>query len=336
MNTPAAFAHQTGYPPSGAVLARVATRVLAACLAVAATAGPALSDPIELVDAENRTVIVNDTSRVVSIGGSVTEILYALGLEDRVAAVDTTSLYPARVLADKPNVGYMRALSPEGLLSTQPTLILAEEGSGPPEALELLKSASVPFALVPSGTDATGVVDKIRFIAKAMGVTDRGKLMADAVVDDLARVEDAVAGVGDPAKVLFLLSLSNGRIIAAGEDTSASAMIELAGARNALTGFTGFKPINEEAVLEAAPDVVVMMARGDHAASAEDVFAQPAFARTPAAADKRLITMDGLYLLGFGPRLPQAIADLSAQIYPDAERPRLPGRPWAIDRPAAD
>ena len=332
MNTPAAFAHHTGRARFGAVL----TGLLTACLAVAATAESAFSEPIELVDADKRTVVVNDSSRVVSVGGSVTEILYALGLEDRVVAADTTSLYPARVLADKPNVGYMRALSPEGLLSTQPTLILAEEGSGPPEALELLKSASVPFVLVPSQADATGVVDKIRFIAKAMGVTDRGKLMADAVVDDLAKVEEAVSGVGDPAKVLFILSLSNGRIIAAGEDTSASAIIELAGARNALTGFTGFKPINEEAVIEAAPDVVVMMARGDHAAKAEEVFAHPAFARTPAAADKRLITMDGLYMLGFGPRLPQAIADLTAQIYPDASRPRLPGRPWAIDRPAAD
>ena len=169
-----------------------------------------------------------------------------------------------------------------------------------------------------------------------VGGVESSKLMAEAVVDELAEVEDGGAGVGDPAKVLFILSLSNGRIIAAGEDTSASAMIELAGAKNALTGFTGYKPVNEEAVLEAAPDVVVMMARGDHAASAEEVFSHPAFARTSAAEKKRLITMDGLYLLGFGPRLPQAVADLSAQIYPDAERARLPGRPWAIDRPAAD
>jgi iron complex transport system substrate-binding protein len=332
MNTPVVFDFETGRVPLGAFLAGLLT----AFLTMTAAPDPALSDPIEVVDAENRAVIVNDTSRVVSIGGSVTEILYALGLENRVAAVDTTSLYPARVLADKPNVGYMRALSPEGLLSTQPSLILAEEGSGPPEALELLKSASVPFLLVPSRTDATGVVDKIRFIAKAMGVKDRGKLMADAVVADLAKVEDAAAAIDDPAKVLFILSLSNGRIMAAGEGTSAAAMIEMAGARNALTGFTGYKPVNAEAVLEAAPDVVVMMARGDHATSAEEVFAHPALARTPAAANNRLITMDGLYLLGFGPRVAQAVAALTAQIYPDAQQAQLPGRPWAIDTPVSD
>jgi len=313
-----------------------AAALLGAILAGIAAAPAQASEPVEIVDAADRTVVVDDTSRVVSIGGSVTEVLYGLGLENSVIAVDTTSLFPARALEAKPNVGYMRALSPEGILSLQPSLILAEEGSGPPETIEILKEASVPFVLVPSAPDATGVVDKIRFVSKVMGQTKRGKLMSEAVMSDLSAVEDAVATIRHPARVLFVLSLANGQIMAAGEDTSAQSIIELAGAENALTGFTGFKPVNAEAVIEAAPDVIVMMARGDHAAAAEEVFAHPALARTPAAADKRLVTMDGLYLLGFGPRVAQAAGDLASAIYPELPNPDMPGRPWAIDKPRTE
>lgn len=307
-------------------------------LAAAAFFGP-LTDiagaaPVTITDAHGRAVEITDTGRVVSVGGSVTEILYALGLEDRIVAVDTTSVYPADALADKPNVGYLRALSPEGLLSTDPTLILAEDDAGPPEAVTILENASVPFVRVPGGTDATGVADKIRFIADVMGVSERGAEMADTIAADLAAVSDVIAQNDTRSKVLFILSLANGRVLAAGEGTSAAAIIEMAGAENALTGFSGYKQVNEEAIIEAAPEIVVMMARGDHAAGPDAVFAHPALTRTPAADHRRLVTMDGLYLLGFGPRIAHAVRDLSAMLYPDLPLPGLDNRPWAKASPS--
>ncbi len=302
---------------------------LAVLTALSAPAWPVGAQATELTDADGRTVAVEDLSRVVSIGGSVTEILYALGLQDRIVAVDTTSLYPAQALQDHPNVGYMRALSPEGILSMDPSLILAEEGSGPPGAVTLLETASVPFVLVPSEANAAGVADKIRFVAGAMGVAGDGEAMADAVTTDLETVEKAVGAIEQPVKALFVLSLANGRIMAAGDGTSAATMIEMAGGQNALPGFTGYKPVNDEAILEAAPEVIIMMARGDHAATIEEVLTHPALSRTPAAEAKRIVTMDGLYLLGFGPRVAQAVRDLAVALYPDLTPPALPERAWA-------
>src|SRR5262245_15288290 len=101
-----------------------------------------------------------DASRIVSVGGAATEILYALGLEARVIAVDTTSLYPARALKEKPNVGYMRQLSPEGVLGLAPTLILAAEGSGPKEAVAVLEAAAVPFVQIPDRFTGDGILEK--------------------------------------------------------------------------------------------------------------------------------------------------------------------------------
>ena len=117
-------------------------------------------------------------------------------------------------------------------------------------------------------------------------------------------------------KVLFILSAEGGKIMAGGAGTSAAGIIEMAGGLNAAAGFDGYKPITDEAVLASAPDVILMMDRGgDHAAANADLFALPTLASSPAAQDDAVIRMDGLYLLGFGPRAPQAALELHAALY---------------------
>jgi iron complex transport system substrate-binding protein len=108
-----------------------------------------MCDSVTVRDAAGRSVKIKDAGRIVSVGGAVTEILYALGLENRVIAVDTTSLYPPRALAEKQNVGYMRQLSPEGVLGLGPSLVLAAEGSGPTGTIAVLEAASIPFVQIP-------------------------------------------------------------------------------------------------------------------------------------------------------------------------------------------
>src|SRR5690606_11549612 len=119
---------------------------LAALVGLAAALAVGVAWAVTIVDAHGRNVAVKDASRIVSVGGAVTEILYALGLADRVVAVDSTSLYPQAVRA-KPNVGYMRQLSAEGVLGLNPSLVLASEASGPQETLAVLEAASVPLVL---------------------------------------------------------------------------------------------------------------------------------------------------------------------------------------------
>ena len=120
-------------------------------------------------DATGQPVTIADNSRIVSIGGAITEILYALGLEQRVVAVDSTSFYPPQALRDKPNVGYMRALSPEGVLGLNPSLILASEDAGPKETIAVLRAAGIPFVLVPDKHTGKGILDKIELVATAAG-----------------------------------------------------------------------------------------------------------------------------------------------------------------------
>ncbi|QPH54172.1 heme/hemin ABC transporter substrate-binding protein [Pontivivens ytuae] len=251
--------------------------------------------------------------RVLSIGGSVTEIVYALGEDHRLVARDTTSVWPPAALA-LPDVGYMRALAPEGVLSVAPDLIIAEDGSGPPETLDVLRAAQVEYVTVPDGFDRPAVRAKIEAVADALGVPERGARLADRVDAELAAA--AEIETPGPKRVLFILSTQDGRITAAGTDTAADGIITLAGAENALTGFEGYKPVSAEAIGAAAPDVILMMDRREgHAVSDADLFAMPAIAATPAAQGENVVRIDGLLLLGFGPRTPEAVTRLNAALY---------------------
>ncbi|WP_040674623.1 heme/hemin ABC transporter substrate-binding protein [Rhizobium grahamii] len=258
-----------------------------------------------------------DTSRLVSVGGDVTEIIYALGEQDRLIARDTTSMYP-EAATKLPDVGYMRALSPEGILAMNPTAIIAIEGSGPPEALNVLKGASVPFETVPNAYTREGILAKIDRVGNLLGQSDKAKALEDKVGADLdAAIADAAKRPESERKrILFILSMQGGKIMASGTGTAADGIIKLSGSVNAVGNFPGYKPLTDEAIVEAKPDVILMMNRGDGSGTTnEDLLKQPALALTPAAQKKAIIRMDGLHLLGFGPRTASAVRELNAAIY---------------------
>lgn len=266
-------------------------------------ATPALADPAQ---------------RVLTLGGSITEIAVALGAEERLVGRDSTSTFPPSVTA-LPDVGYFRALSPEGVLALNPDLILSEDGAGPPEALDVLQAAGIPFLTTGPDTTPEGLIAKITTVANALDLPEEGKALAAATAAGLEQAKAQAATVTQPKRVLFVLSLQGGRIMAGGEGSSAESIIQLAGGTNAGTGFQGYKQITDEAVIAAAPDVILMMDReGDLAIANADVVAHPALSQTPAAKSGAIVRMDGLLLLGFGPRTPKAAADLHALLYPTA------------------
>jgi iron complex transport system substrate-binding protein len=260
-----------------------------------------------------------DTSRLVAVGGSITEIIYALDEEDRLIARDTTSVYPEAALA-LPDVGYMRALSPEGVLSVDPSAILMMEGSGPPEAIDVLKKASVPIAVVPERFDSKGILTKIRTVGQAIGEDEKAGQLAAKVAADLADAEALTAAVPERRRVLFVLSNQGGKLLASGTETAADGIIQMAGGENVISEFTGYKQLADEAVITARPDLILMMNSRDRPNGEVDaeLLAHPAVAATPAGRNKAILHMDGAYLLGFGPRTAGAVRDLAVALYGEA------------------
>lgn len=258
-----------------------------------------------------------DAQRIVSIGGSVTEVLYQVGVADRVVGVDTTSLCPPEALKTKPNVGYLRALSPEGVLSLSPDLIIMEKDAGPPDAVALLDKAGIPIVHVPAGHELQELPEKIRQIASAVGKTEDGTKIATKVTADLDRLQTDLKRVERKRRVLFILSLIDGRPMAAGTHTGADAIIRMSGAENVFAEVRGYKTISPEAAAALQPDAILMITRSSAPQEGTDILKQPAFAETPAAKTNSFIKMDGLYLLGFGPRTPDASRELAHQLYPE-------------------
>jgi iron complex transport system substrate-binding protein len=256
-----------------------------------------------------------DSSRLVSIGGSLTEIIYALGEEEKLVARDQTALYP-EAATKLPDVGYMRALAPEGVLSVDPTALLVIEGSGPPEALDVLSHAGVEYQTVPEGYSHEGILVKIRAVGQALGVEEQAESLAAEIDGALKAAEARTAYITARKRVLFVLSTEGGKIQASGTDTAANGIIAMAGAVNAVEDYSGYKALTEEAIIAAAPDVILMMDRGgDHAATDAELINHPAIALTEAGKNHAIIRLEGSYLLGFGPRTASAVGELVDALY---------------------
>ena len=162
-----------------------------------------------------------DSSRIVSIGGAVTETIYTLGLEARIVGVDTTSLYPPEALKRAPNVGYMRALSAERILSLKSSWVIAIDGSGPPAALKLVSETSVPLTMVHDDPSPEGVAAKIETIGKLLGAEEKAVALANETRTRFALVEHMRPQTPKSPRVLFVLSLQNGRPMVGGRGTAA-------------------------------------------------------------------------------------------------------------------
>lgn len=255
------------------------------------------------------------TERIISADSALTEIVYALGEGERLVGVDTTSHYPTQA-STLPQVGYKRALAVEGMLSLSPTQLIVSQDSGPPIVLEQIQGAGVPVLTTPATPSLDAVKEKISRVAALLGREPQGQALWAQVQQDVARVQARSAQVKQPLKVLFILSNSGHGLMVGGAGTSADTMLTLAGAENVGVGVQGYKIMSPEAIIAAQPEMVVVMQGGRSEINADELFADTALAMTPAAKTRSVLTMGGAYMLGFGPRIGQALAELNRAFYP--------------------
>ena len=258
--------------------------------------------------------------RIVSVGSALTEIVYALGAEGLLVGVDTTSLYPAAARA-LPQVGYMRALAAEGVLSLKPTLVIATTAAGPATTLDQLRATGVEIIVLPDHYDYDSVIAKIAAVGRVTGKTAAADAMIARGRADMAELTKRLATTTSKPRVLFLLSMGGGAPQAAGRDTAADGIIRLAGGTNAIDAYTGYRPLTPEAVLASRADFVLVTSQTVQAMGGiEAILDQPALRRTPAGRAGKVLQFDTLLLLGFGPRTPQAALELAAALHPELAR----------------
>ncbi|AJZ89178.1 hemin ABC transporter substrate-binding protein [Klebsiella michiganensis] len=244
--------------------------------------------------------------RVVTIGGDVTEIAWALGAGQDVVARDSTSLHPDAV-KKLPDVGYLRQLNAEGILAMRPTLVLASAQAQPSMALKQIEASKVKVVTVPAENNLEGIDAKVAAVANALGKTAEGDTLRKTLRDQLAAIPAKPLG----KKVLFIMSHGGMTTMAAGQETAADAAIHAAGLDNAMQGFKRYQPLSQEGVIASKPDLILVTTDGVKTLGGEaKVWALPGLAQTPAGKNKQLMVVDDMALLGFGIDTPRTILAL--------------------------
>lgn len=270
--------------------------------------------PVAVVtDARGAVVTVESTERIIPLDGDVAEIVFALGLGDRVVATDLSATYPPEADA-LPQIGYQRALDAEPILEFEPTVLLATDIAGPPETLDALERVGIPLAIMPTDPTPDGPARKIVAVADALGVHDVGVELAEHVQ---AEIDAATAGrppLATPPRVVVLYLRGPGTQLVLGSDYGIHWLIEAAGGVNVADdlGISESAPITDEAILEAAPDVVLVTTSGLESLGGVEglIESVPVIGATPAGQSGAILDYDAQLMLGNGPRTGQFLSTL--------------------------
>ncbi|RZD57158.1 ABC transporter substrate-binding protein [Streptomyces albidoflavus] len=285
-------------------------------------AGPAPDPklPAKVASADGHTVTVEDTSRVVPLTGSLNEIVFTLGLGEQVVARDITATFEQA--ADLPVVTRAHDVSAESVLSLKPTVVLADTTTGPAEAISQIRDAGIPLVVLDPPKELDDIGPRIEAVAGALGVAEAGMALVERTEQRIGKVRADVPDLpaADRPRVAFLYLRGSASVyLLGGRESGAGSLLEAAGALDAgkESGLRkDFTAITSEALAKAAPDAILVMAKGLKSVDGVDGLVKiPGVAETPAGMDRRVVSIDDGVLLNYGPRTDQVLADLVDQLY---------------------
>ncbi|KAB8168519.1 ABC transporter substrate-binding protein [Streptomyces sp. 3MP-14] len=281
---------------------------------------PAL--PTTVTSADGEEVTVTSVEKVVPLSGSLSELVFSLGLGDRVVARDVSATFEQA--ADLPVVTRGHDVSAEGVLSMRPDLVLAESTTGPDEAIDQIRAAGVPLVVLDPALELDDIERRITAVAETLGVPEAGQALTARTTERLDAVRAELPTDGDRPRVAFLYLRGSASVyLLGGAESGAVSLIEAAGGVDAgsESGLDGdFTPITSEALAAAAPDVILVMTKGLESVGGVDGLVEiPGIAQTPAGMNRRVASVDDGVLLNYGPRTDQVLASLAEQIH--AEEP---------------
>ncbi len=299
--------------------ATTTTTTAATTTTEAATTTTTEAAGVAFTGADGVESVITDTSRIVSLNGDLTEIIWDLGLGDQVVAIDVTTTYPEEAAA-LPPVGFGRQLAAEAVLAFSPTLVIGDQQIAPPEAIEQIRGTGVPVVILETRTSIDDVADKVRQVAEILGVPDAGETLATRVDAEIAAAEQRATAATDHPRVAFLYVRGPETLLLFGAGMVTQDLIESAGGvdAGADSGIAGAVPLTPEALVAAAPDVIISPAGGVAAlGGVEDLAALPGVAETPAGQNGRFLLYDEAAFLGLGPRTGEALDQLVSDLHPD-------------------
>lgn len=274
---------------------------------------------ISVTDAENKTVVINDNSRIVSIGTATTETIYALGASDKLVGTDNSSREYIPESKNLPTVGGRNNLNAEGILSLKPTLVILGADSSPVQIFDQLRNAGIAVLTITPNYTIETVKSKVSTIAKAVGAETKAAEINKQIDSEMSEVNKMLANAKEKPKVMFVgrgPNMPNATM--SGTGTTIDEMIKLAGGVNPFTDFTGFREMTDEAVVAAQPDIILITQRSfERSGGVDGVVQFPGVALTPAGKNKRVVPVSDMYFQGFGPGVGKAVRELAVKFHPE-------------------
>lgn len=278
---------------------------------------PAPELPVTVDSSDGRKVTVEDASRILPLNGGIAEIVFTLGLGDKVVGRDITATFEEA--KDLPQVTKAHDVSAESVLSLEPTVVLADTDTGPSEAVDQIRDAGIPVVVLDPANELSDVSTRTTRVAEALGVPAAGKALNQRFADELKAARGAVPK-GSKPKVAFLYMRGSAAVyLIGGKGSGADSLIAAAGAEDAgvAAGLDKpFTPITSEALVKAQPDVILMMSKGLESVGGVDGLVEiPGIKETPAGMDRRVVDLEDGVLLSFGPRTPLVIDILVERLH---------------------
>ncbi|GLH96951.1 heme/hemin ABC transporter substrate-binding protein [Phytohabitans aurantiacus] len=305
---------------SGPTTCGPATVVVADTEVTPIGADPGSTLPVTVPSADGKQVTVDDARRIlpVNLYGSIAEIVFSLGLGGRVVGRDTSTTFG--VASHLPLVTPAgHDLSGEAILRLNPSVVLADGSIGPPEVLNQLRGSGIPVVLIDDEQTLAAVPRHIRAIAAALGVPAAGEKLVARVDAEIAEARANAPTGGKPPRVAFLYVRGTaGVFLMAGKGAGSDDMIRAIGAVDAGTeiGLEKFRPLTSEGLINAAPDVILVMSEGlESVGGVDGLLKLPGVAQTPAGQQRRIVDMDDGLLLNFGARTGRAVQALATAVH---------------------
>lgn len=275
--------------------------------------------PVTVTGADGQTTTVKDVSKIIPLNGDIAEIIWTLGLGKNIIATDISATYPGD-LATLPKIGYQRQLAAEGIVALSPTLVIGTTDAGPATVLTQIRNAGIPVVILANPPTLDAATQKVRAVANALGISSVGEQYAGIVQAHIDAAKSLAQKAQAKPKVAFLYLRGATTQLIAGQQTAADAMITAAGGVNAAADLTAYQPITAEALVNAQPDIIVVLTAGlESVGGIDGLEAIPGIAQTPAGQQRAVLDYDDLYFLGMTPRAGEALMALVQGLHPDVK-----------------
>jgi iron complex transport system substrate-binding protein len=286
--------------------------------------------PVTITDAQGTEVTVDDASRILALDiyGTLSQTVFELGLGDRIVGRDVSSQFDE--IADEPLVtSNGHELNAEAILALDPSVVLTDTSLGPWDVVLQLRDAGIPVVVTDSHRGLDNLASLTSQVADALGVPADGRKLGRRITGDAEAMEEAISGVvpkdvDSRLRTVFLyVRGSSGVYYMFGQDSGADSLIEAVGGYDvsAEIGWKGMRPLTDEGLVAAQPEVVLMMSKGLESVGGVDGLLErfPALAQTPAGENERVVAMNDDQILSYGPRTDEVLNALAVALYaPDS------------------